>query len=383
MAPPERTCGTIDYHNWLLSQSEQYAKERERIEKFTNDFLKNYNLLDNNRFLSDRNIITIPVVVHIVHQNENIVTDQQIQSQIAVLNNDFRRRNSDLIRVPSHWSNLVGDARIEFELRETTRTTTRVAQFTRDDAVKSTDTGGVNPRPSNQFLNIWVCELRNLLGYSTFPGAFPNIDGIVIHHSAFGTTGSASAPNNLGRTATHEIGHWLNLHHLWGDHDPSKPLCNDTDFVDDTPNQEMANFGCPSGAHVTCSNMPHGDMYMNFMDYTDDNCMYMFTLGQIVRMEACLRGPRSSFLQYQNPSFAGAVSGSSMFIQSLNGTRGNFEVVTPLSTGGIIYSTRNNDQLPQKWSSSYIIPNNEGKFESAKLIQSNYGIQGNLYILKL
>jgi hypothetical protein len=110
-------------------------------------------------------------------------------------------------------------------------------------------------------------------------------------NTAFGTTGTAAAPFNLGRSATHETGHWLNLHHIWGDDGTG---CNGTDFVDDTPNQAGPNFGKPEFPHVTCGNAPDGDLFMNFMDYVDDAAMVMFSAGQVVRMQATLDGDRST-----------------------------------------------------------------------------------------
>ncbi len=114
----------------------------------------------------------------------------------------------------------------------------------------------------------------------------------VILNTAFGTAGSAGAPFNLGRTATHEIGHFLNLRHIWGD----TPDCSGGDFVDDTPNAETPNYGKPAFPRVSCSNGPNGDMFMNYMDYTDDDSMYMFTPGQVARMHTTLDGPRKSLV---------------------------------------------------------------------------------------
>jgi hypothetical protein len=130
-----------------------------------------------------------------------------------------------------------------------------------------------------------------VLGYSSLPGGPADKDGIVISSMVFGTFNTIS-PFNKGRTATHEIGHWLNLKHIWGD-----GFCGD-DKVDDTPNQESANRGCPGGEKITCGTSAHGDMYMNFMDLTDDACMYMFTLGQKERMRALFAqgGPRNSLV---------------------------------------------------------------------------------------
>jgi hypothetical protein len=115
---------------------------------------------------------------------------------------------------------------------------------------------------------------------------------VVILNSAFGTTGTATAPFNLGRSATHEVGHWLNLHHIWGDTED----CTGTDFVADTPNAQHPNFGKPTFPHVSCSNGPNGDMFMNYMDYVDDDSMVMFTAGQVVRMHAALEGPRAQLI---------------------------------------------------------------------------------------
>ena len=130
-------------------------------------------------------------------------------------------------------------------------------------------------------------------------------DGVVIHYEAFGFEGSASAPFNLGRTVTHEVGHWLNLRHIWGDdqnlakpNDPNYPnlICSQGDFVNDTPNCAISNSGKPPFPHITCNNGPNGDLFYNYMDYSDDDQTIMFTKGQVERMNAALAGPRSSVL---------------------------------------------------------------------------------------
>ena len=140
-------------------------------------------------------------------------------------------------------------------------------------------------------MNIWVCNLADgLLGYAQFPGGPPETDGVVILNTAFGTTtGTATAPFNGGRTATHEVGHFLNLRHIWGD----DFLCAASDLVADTPNAAGPNFGKPNFPHVSCNNGPNGDMFMNYMDYVDDDSMFMFTPQQVARMLATLEGPRS------------------------------------------------------------------------------------------
>jgi hypothetical protein len=111
---------------------------------------------------------------------------------------------------------------------------------------------------------------------------------VVIHNTAFGTRASATAPFKFGRTVTHEIGHWLNLRHIWGDTED----CSGSDFAADTPNAEGPNYGKPAFPHISCSNGPNGDMFMNYMDYVDDDSMFMFTPQQVARMHATLDGPR-------------------------------------------------------------------------------------------
>jgi hypothetical protein len=239
-------------------------------------------------------VVTIPTVVHVVYQTaaEN-VSDAQVRSQIRVLNRDFRKKNPDRAKVPTVWSGLVADAGVQFRLVKITRTETARAEFDADDSVKAASTGGADPWPATEYLNVWVCTLAGgLLGYAQFPGGPAATDGVVILNTAFGTVGTATAPFHRGRTATHEVGHWLNLRHIWAD----TPDCSGTDFVADTPNAEGPNLGKPTFPHITCGNGPNGDMFMNYMDYVDDDAMFMFTLGQTERMHAALEGPRKSFL---------------------------------------------------------------------------------------
>jgi hypothetical protein len=239
----------------------------------------------------------VHVVSHTAAQN---ISDAQIRSQIDVLNRDYRKRNGDITKIPGVFAPLAADTLIEFALADKdpsgnpttgiTRKNTTATSFSDDDKVKHASSGGADAWPSDKYLNIWVCPLGGgLLGYAQFPGGPAATDGVVILHSAFGTTGTATAPFNLGRSATHEVGHWLNLRHIWGDDGGG---CNGDDFITDTPNQADHNFGKPAFPHVTCSNGPNGDMFMNYMDYTDDDSMFMFTAGQMQRMQACLDGDR-------------------------------------------------------------------------------------------
>ena len=295
--PRSRSCATMDVHRRLLSSNPAYAKARAQIENLTLLYGKGA------RSPQRPGITRIPVVVHVVWNTaaQNI-SDAQIASQIDVLNRDFRRTNPDVTNTPAPFLPLTADARVEFYLANVDpngapstgiiRRQTTVVSFSGNDAVKSQATGGADAWPADQYLNTWVCQLGGgLLGYAQFPGGPPATDGVVILHSAFGTTGTAAPPFHLGRTATHEIGHWLNLNHIWGDDGTG---CSGTDNVADTPNQGGPRTGTPTFPQVSCGNAPNGDMFMNYMDYVDDPAMFMFTAGQVERMQACLDGPRTS-----------------------------------------------------------------------------------------
>ncbi len=247
----------------------------------------------------------IPVVVHVVYKNstENVST-AQIMSQITAMNKDFRKTNPDFSQTPGVFQGVGADLDFEFCLATVdpngnptsgiTRTSTSVNSFSQVTHPKSTANGGHDNWNPTKYLNLWVCDLSGtLLGYATFPSdlsSAPQLDGVVIDYAYFGTIGTTTAPFDLGRTATHEVGHWLNLRHIWGDAN-----CGD-DFVADTPTQQQSNGGCPTFPHVTCSNGPNGDMFMNYMDYTNDACMFMFTAGQKLRTDATLSGPRVGLL---------------------------------------------------------------------------------------
>ena len=293
--PPRRTCGAMEVHNRLLEAHPQFRIAQGLLEGATRQRLTA-------AFRSELSLpVTIPTVVHVVYSSaaEN-VSEAQINSEIISLNKDYGAKNPDKSKTPAVWAGLVTDTGIQFALAKRdpngnpsngiTRTRTTKTSFPNDDSVKSTAQGGADPWPSDKYLNLWVCTLGNgLLGYAQFPGGPPGTDGVVILNAAFGTTGTATAPYNLGRSATHEIGHWLNLRHIWGDTED----CSGTDFVDDTPNAQHPNFGKPTFPHISCTNGPNGDMFMNYMDYVDDAAMFMFTAGQVVRMQATLAGPRA------------------------------------------------------------------------------------------
>ena len=293
--PVVRSCGTMEVHERLLRTDATYLAARNDSENRAFAYGQRPDVLGRT------GVTVIPVVVHVVYNGaaQNI-SDDQIRSQIDVLNRDFRKTNPDVSSTPVPFQPLAADARVEFELATTdpagnptngiTRTSTTVSGFSDDNKVKQNATGGADAWSRDNYLNLWACRLSGtLLGYAQFPGGPPATDGVVIRDTAFGTTGTAAAPFNLGRTATHEIGHWLNLRHIWGDDGNG---CSGDDFVADTPNCAGSNPGTPSFPHISCSNGPNGDMFMNYMDYTDDVAMFMFTAGQVTRMQASLDGDR-------------------------------------------------------------------------------------------
>jgi hypothetical protein len=231
-------------------------------------------------------LVKVPVVVNVVYRtDEQNVSMKQIRSQITVLNRDFARTNKDRTKVPEPWKGLAADTRIRFKLAKVTRTETSRSSFSTDDGVKFAQDGGVPPLDPSTNLNLWVCALSNgILGYAQFPGGPAGTDGVVVDYRAFGTTGAAEAPFNLGRTATHEVGHYFNLRHIWADTED----CAGSDFVADTPNAAGPNYGTPTFPSVSCGNGPNGDMFMNYMDYVDDASMFLFTAQQVTRMRTAL-----------------------------------------------------------------------------------------------
>lgn len=300
-----RTCGTMEEHRHLAHISPEYRRRRREIELETRQFIARY-AMEGLR----TGVVRIPVVVHVVwNTSAQNVNDAQIQSQIDVLNADFRRTNADAGSVPTAFAGTAADTRIEFALavrdpncaatKGITRTHTTTTGFTwatRND-IKSAAAGGADPWPSDRYLNMWVANFTdNTLGFATFPGAPATLDGFVVDTEAFGTTGTATAPFDHGRTGTHEIGHWLNLLHVWGDDQNLADICSLSDECGDTPNQGKQNYGAPAFPHVSCSNGPNGDMFMNYMDYVDDDAMFVFTQDQATRMNATLSVARAGIL---------------------------------------------------------------------------------------
>jgi hypothetical protein len=282
-------------------------------------------ILDFNRKVADyknalstrgaEDIIVIPVVVHVVYNTSvQNISDALIHSQIAVLNEDFNRLNADAVNTPSDFSGVASNPKFRFRLacidpsgNPTTgieRRYTRVESFSTLNNPKQIQSSagdnqyvGIDPWPANKYLNIWVCNVEagpNQLNTAYIPSYELNnhLDGVIIHYEVFGR--SNSLPSNgkkLGRVGTHEVAHWLDCYHVFQggcNHDPNDPNTdyNRGDLCKDTPRQTNKNFDCPIYPKVSCSGQPNGDMFMNFMDYTNDECMNLFTVDQKNRMRA-------------------------------------------------------------------------------------------------
>jgi len=301
----ERTCAAMEMLEQQLLQNPDLADQMEAIERHTHDFTHQH-AEDG----SGRVVITIPVVFHIVHNgdalgtNENL-SDALILAQLDQLNQDFALTNSDANLIPGLFLPVAANTEIQFCMAQRKPDGTATNGINRVNAGQASWTSAqINStlKPStiwnrNQYLNIWSVNFggssSGLLGYAQFPGGNANTDGIVVRYT---TVGSVAMPHPQGgnfargRTATHEVGHWLNLRHIWGD-----ATCGN-DFVDDTPVHNTSNSGCPNFPHLsTCTGTPV-EMTMNYMDYTFDACMFMFTAGQKARMQAVMAigGPRFS-----------------------------------------------------------------------------------------
>ena len=296
------------------------------LEQHTQNYIASVNNGNNtSRLITPNATIIIPVVVHVLHRGEAIgagrnISVAQIQSQIDVLNEDFRRLNADRVNTPAAFQPVAGDPNFEFRLACTDPTGNPTTGITRTFAgqnqfnplgninpsdgsfneqaigIKFTNAGGRDAWPTSRYLNIWVCDMGGgMIGYGQFPYEYtlkPTTDGVVMLYNAFGRVGNLQFGLDKGRVCVHEIGHWLNLRHIWGDAN-----CGN-DFVDDTPTQQTSNGSCPAFPHITCANGTNGDMFMNYMDYTNNGCMNIYTRGQSLRMRAVFAqgGPRAAFI---------------------------------------------------------------------------------------
>ncbi len=298
----QRKCLTDEWHQFNLKADSTYASRFQMIENMS---------IGNKETSSTDTTLIIPVVFHILYNSaEKNISEEQIVSQMDVLNEDYALNNATSLDVPVVWNSFRKDSKIRFMLAKRdpngnftkgiTRTLTTIDEFQIFDTdIISSAHGGHDAWPRSQYLNIWVCTLgSNALGFASYPGSNANTDGIVISFKALGRNGTATAPYNAGRTCTHEIGHWLSLNHIWGDDNDN---CQGKDFpvtqsaLDDTPNQAGPTFRCKNYPELDdCSSSAPGIMFMNYMDYTDDKCMMFFTPGQIAKMRIITDGTRDS-----------------------------------------------------------------------------------------
>lgn len=331
-------CYTSQRRAEIVKNYPGIADNIQKIQNFTEDWIAQ------NQSKSQRELVTLPIVVHVIYNSEEEnISEEQILSQIPVLNEGFRKRNANFGETPNAFQSFAADVEVEFcmatldpdgkSTNGITRTKTEQKEIGKTDNWYIDEKGGKTAWNGNEYINIWVCNLGgDLLGFASPPGTADPVesDGLVIDFKFYGTTGIAAdnAPNHLGTTVTHEMGHYLNLEHLWGIDEGG---CEEDDFVDDTPLQFTESEGCPTFPLVDdCTTDGDGIMFMNFMDYSDDECMTMFTEGQKLRMLAAINGPRASLLN----SNACAVSTSTVdydFFENRldffpNPTRGNLQV---------------------------------------------------------
>ncbi len=286
-----RICPSEEIREAALRDSPELMSRYMNVEKQTQEFLKNAEM---GRVLAD-GTIEIPVIVNVLYRSsaEN-VSDAQIQSQIAVLNADFAAKNADITKLPTEFQTIAAGATgVSFRLVKVNRKSTTVTNWQANDAMKKASTKGIDATDPVHYLNMWVVgDMGGILGYATFPeSAGLWNDGVVIAGKYFGKTNNA--PFNLGRTATHEVGHYLNLRHIWGD-----ATCG-SDLVADTPTQTTKNYGVPSyPKYDVCGGVSRSTMFMNYMDYVDDAAMYAFSAGQKTRIQATTAGPRAGLKVY-------------------------------------------------------------------------------------
>jgi hypothetical protein len=292
--PRPEKCGTMSHMEYLKAKNPGLAQQMILDEQVVQQALANSALMRNSNV-----VYTIPVVVHVVYKTtgQNI-SDAQVQSQIDVLNEDFGRLNADTVNTPTQFQGIAAPTNFQFCLARRDpnglptngieRRQTTVNSFSQNDDVKHYATGGLDAWDVNKYLNIWVCNLTGgLLGYGEFPSTVhTNTFGVVVIFNSFGRTGLVTPPYNLGRTCTHEFSHCFRLYHIWGDDGGS---CTGSDLCNDTPNQGDATYGCYNFPRIdNCATTSPGIMYMNYMDYSDDDCLNMFTGNQASRMFASI-----------------------------------------------------------------------------------------------
>ncbi|MDG4655136.1 zinc metalloprotease [Chryseobacterium arthrosphaerae] len=294
----KRSCLSEEIREKMLQKNPALRQKMNEIEAGAERYANNLAL---GKVLAD-GTVEIPVVFNVIYNTATQnVSDARIAEQIAVLNADYGGTNSDVTKIPSAFQpSAAGDVKIRFKLVATNRKQSSKTGWRSDlEEMKKASTGGITATDVTKNMNIWVVNSildennqPGTLGYAYYPEhAGQWYDGLVIGYNYIGKTG-ASAPFNLGRTVTHEVGHYLNLPHLWGSSDAG---CQ-TDYSNDTPLSPGPNYGTPTyPLNRSCGGVSRSQMFMNYMDYVDDKAMFMFSANQKTRMQAVVSasGPRS------------------------------------------------------------------------------------------
>ncbi|CAN5638456.1 hypothetical protein BH11BAC2_BH11BAC2_07930 [soil metagenome] len=367
-----RVCGTgtlpDEYEIWFQQKIVEFTSKQQA-----------------NKSLGIATVYNLPVVVHVIYNNaaQNIST-AQINSQIAVLNEDYRRLNADTTNTPGVFQGAAADCEINFCLAQTDplgnattgidRISASAAGFTAPPYQQTYIDATIKPATiwnPNEYLNLWVVGdfytgVNQLLGYATFPagstlsgltGNYGTLtsDGVVCWYRSFGRVGTLDPFYNKGRTATHEIGHWLGLRHIWGDANCGNDYCTDT------PTQQTANGNCPTFPSVTCTNGPNGDMFMNYMDYPPDACLNVFTNNQKTRMQTAMA----------NSPFRVALSASTKCSSPVPTApvAGFTANATSIPVGGTVNFTDLSSNTPTSWAWTFA-----GGSPSSSTIQNPSGI---------
>lgn len=306
----QEKCATVEYTQQKQNQKLILENETEFEKQLASKIAQRKKKSINKRLQSGP--YKIPVVVHVIHWGEPVgtgrnISDEQIFSQIEVLNKDFNRMNTDASNTPAEFLPVAGGIEIEFVLAKQdpngycTNGINRVyGSRSSWQLVREAQFKALSYWPAEDYMNIWVIAFQSYLGYAQFPisSGLPGLDeddnrltdGIVVDYRAFGV-GSSSPYYNMGRTATHEVGHFLGLRHIWGDDD----ACSASDYVADTPPQTKETYDCPT--YPLADECSTSVMFQNFMDYSDDVCLNLFTDGQIDRIVTVLENsPRRNSL---------------------------------------------------------------------------------------